>query len=125
MSISESDVYRRLIEQAPDAIIFADGEGVIRVWNARAQALFGYAPDEAIGRSLDLIVPEHLRAAHWRGFHQAIAAGHTRLGDKPMVTRAVHKDGGKLYVEFAFAIVRDQSGRLMGAVATGREAKKP
>lgn len=117
--------HEAIVEQAPDALIFADREGMIRVWNARAQALFGYAAGEAIGKSLDLIIPEHLRAAHWRGYRQAIAAGHTRLGDKPMLTRATHKNGGKLYVELAFAIVRDPLRGVLGAVATGRSASKP
>jgi len=78
-----------------------------------------------VGQSLDLIIPQHLRAAHWRGYHQAIAAGHTRLGDKPMLTRATHKDGSKLYVELAFGIVSDASGAILGALATGRRAAKP
>ena len=113
------------MEQAPDALIFADREGVIRIWNARAEALFGYAASEATGKSLDLIIPQHLRAAHWRGYHQAIEAGHTRLEDKPMLTRAVHKDGGRLYVELAFGIVRDPVRGVLGALATGRKSSKP
>jgi PAS domain S-box-containing protein len=116
---------RRVIEQAPDALIFADRDGVIRMWNARAQALFGYAAEEAIGRSLDLIIPEHLRAAHWEGYHRAIAAGGTRLGDRPMLTRATHKDGSKLYVEFAFGIVSDPVRGVLGALATARQSGRP
>jgi len=119
-------LYQRVLEEAPDAIIFADRDGVIRMWNARAQSLFGYAPGEAIGKSLDLIIPEHLRAAHWRGYHRAIETGHTRQTDgKPMITRGTHKDGGKVYVELAFGIVKDPSRGVLGAVATGRKASKP
>ena len=119
-------LYQRVLEEAPDAIIFADREGVIRMWNARAQSFFGYAPGEAIGRSLDLIIPEHLRAAHWRGYQRAIETGHTRQTDnKPMITRGMHKDGGKVYVELAFGIVKDPSRGVLGAVATGRKASKP
>src|SRR5690348_12684953 len=83
------DFFRLLVEQAPDAIIFADLDGMIRVWNESAAALFGYAPDEAIGRSLDLIIPEHLRLAHWEGFHQAIDRGQTKLGRQALKTRAI------------------------------------
>jgi PAS domain S-box-containing protein len=118
-------LHERVVEQAPDALIFADREGVIRIWNARAQALFGYAPHEAVGSSLDLIIPEHLRVAHWRGYHQAIALGRTRLESKPMLTRAVHKDGTKVYIELAFGIVTDASGGVLGALATGRKSSKP
>ncbi len=120
----EPGLHQRIVEQAPDALIFADREGVIRIWNAQARALFGYGAAEAGGKSLDLIIPEHLREAHWRGYRAAIAAGRTR-GAKPMLTRATHKDGSKLYVEFAFAIVVDASGGVMGAVATARKAPPP
>ena len=123
--MSESDLHRRVVEQAPDALIFADRDGAIRIWNARAQALFGYTAQEATGKSLDLIIPEHLRAAHWHGYHQAIAAGRTRLGDRPMLTRATHKDGSKLYVELAFGIVSDPVRGVLGALATGRKSSKP
>jgi len=117
----ESRVFQLLVEQAPDAIIFADREGTIRVWNASAAALFGYAPDEAIGRSLDLIIPEHLRRAHWEGFHQAIARGQTKLGRQALKTRATPKTGQKLYVTLAFAVIKDREGKAMGAIATARE----
>jgi adenylylsulfate kinase len=106
------------------AVIFADREGIIRSWNVRAEAVFGYAAAEAIGQSLDLIIPEHLRAAHWKGYRDAIAAGRTRLGEKPMLTRATHKDGSKLYLEVAFGIANGPQGAL-GALATARPASKP
>ena len=113
-------LYQRVMDQAPDALIFADRDGVIRIWNERARALFGYAAGEALGKSLDLIIPEHFRAAHWDGYHRAIAAGRTRLSGKPMRTRATRKDGGKVYVELAFGIISDPSLGVLGAVATGR-----
>ncbi|HWG47901.1 MAG TPA: PAS domain S-box protein [Gemmataceae bacterium] len=115
------EFFRLLVEQSPDAIIFADREGTIRVWNESAAALFGYAPDEAIGRSLDLIIPEHLRRAHWEGFHQAIARGQTKLGRQALKTRATPKSGQKLYVSLAFAVLKDREGNVMGAIATARE----
>jgi PAS domain S-box-containing protein len=117
------DLYQAVVEQAPDAMIFADPKGTIRVWNARAEEIFGYAANEANGSSLDLIIPKHLRAAHWQGFHQAIEAGQTKSGAKSMLTRAMHKDGSKLYVELAFGIVRDKHG-ILGALATARSALK-
>jgi PAS domain S-box-containing protein len=120
VAIEHAGLHRRLVDQSPDALIFADREGVIRIWNERAQALFGYAADEAVGKSLDLIIPEHLRAAHWEGYRRAIAAGRTRLSGKPMRTRATRKDGGKVYVELAFGVVSDPSLGVLGAIATGR-----
>lgn len=118
-------MHESVVEQLPDALIFADRDGVIRMWNARAQALFGYAAAEALGQSLDLIIPERFRAAHWRGYRQAIAAGRTRLSGEAMLTRGSHKDGSKVYVELAFGIVKDASGAVLGAVATGRERSQP
>jgi PAS domain S-box-containing protein len=115
------EFFRLLVEQAPDAMIFADRDGTIRVWNESAAALFGYAPDEAIGRSLDIIIPEHLRRAHWEGFHQAIARGHTKLGRQALKTRATPKTGQKLYVSLAFAVIKDREGNALGAIATARE----
>ena len=118
------DLFRALVEQSPDALIFADPEGNVRVWNAQAQAMFGYAAAEAIGQNLDFIIPEHLRARHWEGYARAIAAGRTRPDARPMLTRATHKDGSKLYAEFAFGIVTDGQ-RVLGALATARPASKP
>ncbi len=120
----DAELYSALVAHSPDALIFADPEGIIRVWNARAEALFGYPASEAIGRSLDLIIPEHLRARHWEGYRRAIAAGHTRPDARPMLTRATHKDGSKLYAEFAFAIVC-AGQRVLGAMATARAASRP
>jgi len=120
-----TDLYQAVVEQGPDAIIFADREGIIRLWNARAEAMFGYAASEAVGSSLDLIIPQHLRAAHWEGYRRAIAHGHTRSDGKPMLTRATHKDGSKLYVDVAFAIVLDERQGVLGALATARKSSEP
>ncbi len=119
------NLHQLLVEQSPDALIFADREGVIRLWNARAEALFGYSAQEALGQSLDLIIPEHLRERHWQGYRRAMAEGRTRLGDTAMLTRAAPKDGGKVYVELAFGVLTDPAGGVLGALATGRRAAKP
>jgi PAS domain S-box-containing protein len=111
-----------ILEQMADAVIYADEKGTIRRWNHAAAALFGYSAAEALGRNLDLIVPEHLRAAHWRGFEAAMTNGVMKLEGRPTVTRAVHQSGRKLYVELAFALVKDQAGAARGAVAVARDA---
>jgi PAS domain S-box-containing protein len=125
MSLSRShsnlEVFRLVVEQAPDAIIFADLEGMIQVWNQAAAELFGIPADEAIGLSLDIIIPEHLRHAHWEGFGRAVAIGHTKHGRRALKTRATHKDGQRLYVSLAFSVVNDQDGKVIGAMATARE----
>ena len=121
MSAEPANLSEALIEHLADAVIFADREGVIRLWNAGAQAVFGYAPDEVIGQRLDLLIPERLRAGHWTGFDAAIATGTMKHGRESMTTRSMHKDGTDLYVDLSFALVRDAAGRVLGAVAVARD----
>jgi PAS domain S-box-containing protein len=110
-----------ILEQTSDALIYADRDGKIVRWNAAASTLFGFSKDEALGASLDLIIPEHLRAPHWKGFDAAVGSGVTRLGGHPTLTRGVHKSGQKLYVEMSFALVKDDAGQVVGSVAMARD----
>lgn len=111
-----------ILEQTSDAVIYAGHDGTIARWNQAAASLFGYSTAQACGQSLDLIIPEHLRAAHWKGFDGAMASGTTRLAGRPALTRAVHKDGTRLYVEMTFAVVKDDAGAVVGSVAIARDA---
>ena len=119
-SADNLDLFRLVVEQASEGIIFADRDGVIQIWNSAAAELFGYPPEEAVGRTLDVIVPEHLRHAHWEGFGKAVATGHTNHGTGAMKTRATHKAGHKLYVILAFSVVKDREGKVIGAMAMAR-----
>lgn len=110
-----------ILEQAADALIYSNREGVIERWNRAAASMFGYEPGEANGQSLDLIIPESLRAAHWRGFEAAMRSGSTRLQGRPTLTRAEHKSGEKRYVEMSFALVTDDHGKAIGSVAMARD----
>lgn len=111
-----------ILHAIADAVIYADSRGIIRSWNPGAEALFGHPAPAAVGKSLDLIIPEHLRAAHWRGFERALAQGATRHGRQALLTRAVSASGEALYVDMSFAIVRDGEGRVLGSVAVARNA---
>ena len=119
-SADSLDLFRLVVEQAPDGIIFADRQGVIQIWNSAAVELFGFRPEEAVGRTLDIIVPEQLRHAHWEGFGKSVASGHTKHGTRALKTRATHKAGHKLYVSLAFSVVKDREGKVIGAMATAR-----
>jgi PAS domain S-box-containing protein len=119
-SADRLDLFQLVVEQAPDGIIVADREGVIQIWNRAATELFGYLREEAVGRRLDIIIPEHLRQAHWEGFGKAVASGQTKHGTGAMKTRASHKGGQKLYVSLAFSVVKDREGKVIGAMATAR-----
>ena len=111
----------RILAHTTDAVVYADRDGHIALWNQAATSLFGFTAAEAVGQSLDLIVPEHLRAAHWAGFHRAMASGATRLAGRPSLTRALHKGGGRLYVEMTFAVVKDDAGNAVGSVSIARD----
>jgi PAS domain S-box-containing protein len=111
----------KILEEVADALIYADRSGAIVRWNHAASVLFGFAAEEALGRSLDLIIPEHLRAAHWKGFEAAIASGTMKLAGRPTLTRALHKDGRKLYIEMTFALVRNAESGVLGSVAMARD----
>jgi PAS domain S-box-containing protein len=120
MSSSES-LAELVLEQTAEAVVYANQKGIIERWNAAAAAMFGYSAAEALGQSLDLMIPEHLRKGHWRGFDAAIASGKTRLGGRPTLTRGQHKSGQKLYVEMSFALVLDSTGSALGSVAVARD----
>jgi PAS domain S-box-containing protein len=115
------DLFNAVVEQAPDAIIFSDNAGAIRIWNSGAETLFGYTASEVLGGSLDVIIPERLRAAHWAGFRRAIDTGQPKYVGKVLTTRSMHKNGSTLYVDLSFGLVRDESGAVIGALAIGRD----
>jgi PAS domain S-box-containing protein len=120
----EATLFEAIVEQIPDAVVFADRDGVIRIWNRGAEAVFGFAASEVVGHSLDLIIPERLRAAHWQGFRRAIDSGQTRHANQVRTTRSLHKDGRKLYVDLSFGVITDAAGSVAGAVAVGRDCSE-
>lgn len=113
---------RSIVEAVSEAIIFADRDGTIRLWNRGAEQVFGWSAGEALGRSLDIIIPEKLRRAHWHGYVRAMDSGTTKHSGRAMITRSVRKDGSTLYVDMSFAVAKDASGAVLGAVAVGRDA---
>jgi PAS domain S-box-containing protein len=112
-----------LVTSCPDAVIYADREGKIRFWNGSATRIFGYEPGEALGRTLDLIVPEGLRARHWEGFDRVMAGGNSRYGEGDVLTvPATRKDGKRISIEFTVLPVRDAAGAMLGIAAFLRDA---
>ncbi|MCZ2134888.1 MAG: PAS domain S-box protein [Burkholderiales bacterium] len=114
--------WQGIVTDVAEALIYADRDGIIRAWNAQAEAVFGFSAAEALGQSLDLIIPEHLREAHWVGWRAALERGRTRLGAQVRTTRGLHREGRKLYVDMSFAVVHDAEGRACGSVAMARDA---
>lgn len=111
----------QIVEQSPDATIFADREGAIRVWNRAAERVFGHASEAAIGQTLDLIIPERFHEAHWTGYDRALEARVTKYVGQSLPTRALRADGSQITVELSFAIVLDAAGEAIGALATARD----
>jgi PAS domain S-box-containing protein len=110
-----------LVDQAPDGMIFADRDGVIRMWNPAAERIFGFAAETAISQDLNIIIPEGLRDAHWQGYDRALAAGDTKYRGQSLPTRALKADGSQIYVELSFAIVHGRDGEVIGAMAQARD----
>ena len=116
--------YRQLVEAAGDAIIASDPQGVIVLWNAAATRIFGFSSDDAMGKNLDIIIPERQRQRHWTGYDASMASGTTRYGTTLLKVPALHKDGRTLSIAFTVtllkaadkvtqivAIVRDETAR--------------
>ena len=112
---------RQIVEKAADAIIFADEEGIIRLWNAGAEDIFGYPAEEALGQSLDLIVPEKLRERHWEGYRKVMATGKTKYGKETLAVPAITKDDNRISIEFTIVLVTNDSGEPLGTAAIIRD----
>ena len=113
---------RALLSDLPDAVIYADRDGAIRFWNAGAERIFGFSKTEAIGRSLDIIIPERLRQRHWDGYTRMMQTGHSRYGaDELLSVPAVTKAGASLSIQFTVAPVHGADGSLIGIVALLRD----
>ena len=121
MNTETADIAQRVLAQAADALIYAVRDGRIALWNAAAERVFGWSAAEAVGQNLDLIIPEHLRAGHWRGWHAAMQTQQLKLHGHATLTRALTKSGRKCYVEMSFALVKDDAGVPIGAVAMARD----
>jgi PAS domain S-box-containing protein len=115
------ELFRAIVQQASDAMIYADREGIIRIWNAAAEAIFGHGAAEVVGMSLDVIIPERFRGAHWTGFRKAVESGQSKYGGRVMTTRGTHKSGSAVYVDLSFALIKDSAGVVVGTLAIGRD----
>ena len=115
------DLLSALVADADDAVIVADAEGAIRFWNRAAERMFGHARDEAVGQSLDLIIPEKLRPRHWDGYTRVMATGETEYAGRMLAVPAVRADGERISIEFTVTLLRDGSGGVWGIGAIVRD----
>jgi PAS domain S-box-containing protein len=112
-----------LLEGESEAIVASDAEGIIQFWNAGAARVFGFTAAEAVGQSLDIIIPERLRARHWDGYRETMRTGKSRYGSGDLLSvPALRKDGAQISVEFTIAVLRGEQGDMVGLVAVMRDA---
>src|SRR6516162_8606846 len=122
MELDPDQFADRLVSGMPDAIVYADAEGVIRRWSRGATRIFGFAEAEALGRSLDIIIPENLRERHWQGYRATMRTGQSRYGDGQILSvPAVRKDGTRVSVEFTIVPFADDAGQMIGIAAIMRD----
>jgi len=114
-------IAEQIIQEAHDAIIMADREGIIRLWNKGAEIIFGYGPAEAIGQSLNIIIPKNLQDRHNRGYQQVMESGRSRYASELLAVPAIKKDGNRISEEFTLVLRGDQQHRVLGAAAILRD----
>ena len=125
MSFDAESFAARLVQDMPDAVIYADAEGIIRYWNRGAERIFGFPATEAAGQSLDIIIPPGLRERHWNGYEKTLKTGETRYGAGDLLSvPALRKDGGRISVEFTILPFHDSVGRMVGLAALLRDVTK-
>jgi PAS domain S-box-containing protein len=111
-----------ILAAAADAVVVTDAEGIIRVWNPGAERIFGHAAAEAVGQSLDLIIPERLRERHWQGFHEVVRTGRSRYGAGDLLAvPGIRKDGQRISLEFTIVPFHDDGGKIAGMAAVMRD----
>jgi PAS domain S-box-containing protein len=108
----------QFVQMAGDAIVAAGADGAIVVWNPAAERIFGFTEREALGQSLDLIIPERFRPRHWDGYREVMRTGHTKYGTEVLRVPAIHKDGRTLSIAFTVALMRapETGARVIAAI---------
>ena len=125
MSFNIAQFAVTLLRSMPDAVVYADAAGVIRFWNEGAERMFGHAASDALGQSLDIIIPASLRQRHWDGFGKTMQTGVTRYGAGDLLSvPAIRKDGSRLSIEFTVTPFHDEAGKIIGIAAVMRDVTK-
>lgn len=124
VTVDRGWLFEHIVDESPLAILYADREGLIRYWNQGAEHMFGHRADEVLGKSMDLIIPENLRARHWDGWTKVMQSGVTRYGRDVLAVPATKKDGTRISVEFYIILLRTPSGGIAGAAAMMQDVTK-
>ena len=113
--------FKQLVEGAGDAIMVCDEQGAITLWNRAAERIFGFTEAEALGQSLDLIIPQRQRQRHWDGYHKTMDTGITKYGADLLRVPALHKDGHTLSIAFTVSMLFSADHEVTGIVAIVRD----
>jgi PAS domain S-box-containing protein len=113
--------YQQLVESIGDAVVVCDAAGAIIVWNDAAVRMFGFTREEALGKSLDIIIPERQRQRHWDGYNKSMSTGETRYGNDVLRVPALHRDGRNLSIAFTVAMLYDEARKVTAIVAVVRD----
>jgi PAS domain S-box-containing protein len=112
----------RILDGSPDAVLICDRNGTVRYWNRGAERIFGFRNAEILGASMEVIIPERLRARHWAGWETAMRTGSTAYdAGQLLAVPALHKDGGQISIEFSIQLLKDSNGQVEWVVAILRD----
>ncbi|MBK5275181.1 MAG: PAS domain S-box protein [Desulfuromonadales bacterium] len=110
-----------IVKESADAVMFSDRAGLIRLWNSGAERMFGHTEAEALGKSLDLIIPENLRGRHWEGYYRVMESGESHYSIDLLSAPALRKDGTRISTEFSMVLVKGEDGKVLGVAAVIRD----
>lgn len=113
--------FQQLVSAVGDAIVVCDPSGAITLWNPAAEYIFGFTESEALGQSLDLIIPQRLRQRHWDGYHKTMKTGQTRYGHDVLRVPAAHKDGRAMSISFTVALLYSDDKEITGIASVIRD----
>jgi PAS domain S-box-containing protein len=113
--------FKQLVEGAGDAIMVCDAAGAITMWNRASERIFGFTEAEALGKSLDLIIPQRQRQRHWDGYNKTMETGVTKYGADLLRVPALHKDGHTLSIAFTVSMLFSADHEVTGIVAIVRD----
>ncbi len=114
--MTESLDLQLFVQAAGDGIVAADADGRIILWNPAAERIFGFTAEEALGSSLDLIIPERFRDRHWAGYREVMRTGTSRYASDVLRVPALHKNGAPLSIAFTVALMNSDGGYVIAAV---------
>jgi PAS domain S-box-containing protein len=113
--------FKALVAAVGDAVMACDAKGAVILWNPGCERMFGHTEAEALGQSMDMIIPQRQQQRHWDGYHKTMETGVTRYGNDVLRVPAVHKDGHILSIAFTVAMLHGPDGKVSSIVAVIRD----